>query len=126
MTEFLALPLKPAQHRALLRAAHPDWSADQIRRVRTAFLASAYCAGAYCDGQLVGTIRLISDGIGFGLVADLLVHPQFRRQSIATNLLRLVEVDNLGLILYADPQSDNLADLYRRAGWQSRTLWRSR
>ncbi len=34
----------------------------------------------------------MTDGVGFGLIADLLVHPDFRHQGIGTTLLKMAVV----------------------------------
>lgn len=46
---------------------------------------------AYEDDMLVGCLRILSDGYYFGTITELLVLPEYRRQGIGSELLRLAE-----------------------------------
>ena len=126
MTEFIESAPSARAHNQLFDAAHPDWTDDHRRRVRQAFAGSTWAAAAYCDGQLIATIRVITDQVSFGLIADLLVHPDFRHQGLATTLLKMAAVAHPDYYLYADPQSADLAPLYQAAGFTDRSVWRHR
>lgn len=59
--------------------------------MRAAFDASWYVASAYDDGRLVGTGRVVSDGLVHAMVYDLIVLPEFQGMGIGAALLdRLV------------------------------------
>lgn len=124
MIEYLETTPAPDDHLAFLRLAHEGWDDDQRRRVIKAFAHSDWAAGAYQDGELVGTIRLVTDRVGFALIADLLVRPDCRRQGIATALLKMADVACPDLYLYADPQNEIASALYKKIGWQETALWR--
>lgn len=126
MTEFIESAPAARSHNQLLTATHPEWTDDHCRRVRQAFAASDWSAAAYEDGQLVGTIRVLTDQVSFGLIADLLVHPDHRHQGLATTLLKMALAAHPGFYLYADPQSLSLKPLYERAGFTAHQIWRRR
>jgi len=124
MTEFLETAPSARQHNPLLRAAHPDWTADHRRRVNRAFHHSCWSACAFVDGILAGTIRVVHDDVSFGVIADLLVHPQYRHQGIASVLVRMARVAHSDFYLYADPQSEGLKPFYEQADFSVRPVWR--
>jgi GNAT superfamily N-acetyltransferase len=42
---------------------------------------------AWADDQLVGTVSVVSDGVNYAHIDDLLVHPSFRNRRVGTRLL---------------------------------------
>ncbi len=48
---------------------------------------SWYGVSVYVDGRLVGFGRVLSDGIHHALIADLIVHPNFRCRGIGQTIL---------------------------------------
>lgn len=42
---------------------------------------------AYQDNQLVGVGRVVSDGVLYAMIYDLIVHPDFQKQGIGSRLL---------------------------------------
>jgi GNAT superfamily N-acetyltransferase len=124
MTEFLETLPSAHDHRVLMHAAHPDWTVTHRRRVRSAFRHSDWVASAYVDGLLAGTIRIVTDHVSFGLIADLLVHPDHRHQGIGSTLVKMAVVAHPDYYLYADPQTPELAPFYTKAGFTDHTVWR--
>lgn len=53
-----------------------------------AIASSWYVLSAYADDELVGFGRVISDGILYALICDLIVTPSHRRQGIGSTLLK--------------------------------------
>ncbi|MDH6366012.1 MULTISPECIES: GNAT family N-acetyltransferase [unclassified Breznakia] len=45
------------------------------------------------DKKLIAAIRVVGDGISIIYIQDLLVHPDYQRQGLATKLLKLVQQD---------------------------------
>lgn len=111
------------EHMSLLETAHPDWDLSRKERVIHAFSKSSYAAQATIDNQVVAVVRAISDGIGFTLVADLLVDPKYRRQGIASALMKMVLVQYPDCYIYADPGSPEAHLLYQKLGFQERQVY---
>ena len=52
-----------------------------------ALRSSWLVVGAYSGGELIGLGRLLSDGVLYALVVDLIVHPYWQRRGIGTRIL---------------------------------------
>lgn len=111
------------QHLNLLATAHPDWDIARQERVIHAFSKSNFAAHAAVDNQVVAVVRAISDGIGFTLVADLLVDPNYRRQGIASALMKMILVQYPDCYIYADPGSPEAHLLYQKLGFSERQVY---
>jgi len=124
MITFLETKPNREAHLQLLQISHPKWSELRMEAALSAFGNSQYCVSAYDEEILVGTVRLITDSIGFGLIADLLVHPQYRRQGIAGTLLNMIETRFKGLHLYAEAGSSEAKELYLKRAYQTITVFK--
>lgn len=58
---------------------------------------------AYENGELVGCLRLLSDGYYFGTITELLVLPEFQKKGIGSRLLGLAR-ENTPTMLYFGAQ----------------------
>jgi ribosomal protein S18 acetylase RimI-like enzyme len=70
---------------------------------------SAYPFIAHCRdsaGALIGYVSAFSDGAFSTFVGELVVHPEFQRNGIGTELLRLVVERYSGVPIYATPFED--------------------
>lgn len=119
-------PPKATDHRTFLTLAHPEWSDSHQKRVLNSFKQSDYAACVYEEDALVGTVRVLTDHVAFGLIADLLVDPEHRHQGIASTLVKMCRVALPEYYLYADPANPGLADFYQKNGFEERPIWRCR
>ena len=71
---------------------------------------------AYDKQELVGCLRILSDGCYFGTITELLVLPEYRNQGIGSRLLQLAK-ENTPTILYfgAQPEAEKF---YEKNGCQ--------
>ena len=79
--------------------------------------AQVYCA--YCEDKVVGFARTIGDGESITYVQDLLVHSEYRRNGIGTELMKLIFDDNIDvskIVLLADI-NDNADSFYKSLGF---------
>jgi GNAT superfamily N-acetyltransferase len=60
--------------------ATPQDLADAIQR-------SWFLVGAYDADRLIGFGRIISDGVLYAMVYDMIVHPEYQRQGIGSEIL---------------------------------------
>ena len=88
-------------------------SADALRR---SFEQSPHVAFAHDDERLVGMARLLSDGVCNAYLVDVWTAPAYRRQGIATAMMRLlieqVPGQHIGL------QTDDGQALYASLGFK--------
>ena len=68
------------------------WTAytDHPEVLKKGFEGSMLTLGAYEDGQLLGIIRTVGDGLTIVFVQDILVFPEHRRKGVGSALLRSV------------------------------------
>lgn len=69
-----------------------EWSNyyKKPKMLEEAYQDSLYILGAYLEERLVGIIRVVGDGASIIFIQDLLVHPDYQRQKIGTQLLEYV------------------------------------
>lgn len=71
---------------------------------------------AYKENQLIGCIRILSDGYYFGTITELLVLPEFQRNGIGSKLLNLAKIHTPTLLYFgAQP---GVESFYEKNGCQ--------
>lgn len=97
------------------------WRPRSPVELQTAFSRSVAVAFAVKGTRLVGVARATGDGIYYATLVDVVVHPQFQKQGIGSQLVRFVQErlkDCLLITLTADPE---VQAFYRRLGWLPQT-----
>lgn len=69
---------------------------------------------AYDNAVLVGCLRILTDGCFFGTITELLVLPEYQKQGIGSELLRLAQ-ENTPTMLYFGTQP-GLENFYEKNG----------
>jgi predicted GNAT family acetyltransferase len=102
--------------------AKADLAADDFDNGRSAaalrrsFENSQYVAFARDGSHVVGMARMLSDGVCNSYVVDVWTHSAYRRQGIASTLMRMlaeqVPGQHIGL------QTDDAQELYRSLGYE--------
>ena len=102
------------QAKADLAADHFD-NGRPAKALRLSFEQSQHVAFARDDGRVVGMARMLSDGVCNAYVVDVWTKSEYRRQGIASTLMRMladaVPGQHIGL------QTDDAQDLYRSLGY---------
>ena len=103
-------------------AAQADLAADDFDNgrspdaLRHSFENSQHVAFARDGSRVVGMARLLSDGVCNAYVVDVWTHSAYRRQGIASQLMRMladaVPGQHIGL------QTDDAGDFYRSLGYR--------
>lgn len=62
---------------------------------------------AWSEKQIVGVVRVMSDGLIFSCIPELLVKPQFQAHGIGTELMRMVIEDYGSTIIFLGAQAGN-------------------
>ena len=102
-------------YKALGWTAYLDLTAEQIALAMT---QSWFVVNAYADSLLVGSGRVISDGVTSAYLCGLGVRPEYRCQGIATEIIaRLVDEcrrDKLHVQFFCD---EALVSMYEKLGF---------
>jgi predicted GNAT family acetyltransferase len=72
---------------------------------------------AYCDGHIVGTARVLSDGVCNAYLLDVWTKRQFRRQGIATRMVESLLTPLRGQHVYLQSDDDTV-DFYAKLGFK--------
>ena len=79
------------------------WPGDYDLDKTQAALSRTLNITAYDEKELVGCLRILSDGYYFGTITELLVLPKYQKQGIGSRLLTLAK-DNAPTMLYFGAQ----------------------
>ena len=79
------------------------WPGDYDLGKTQAALSRTLNITAYDEKELVGCLRILSDGYYFGTITELLVLPKYQKQGIGSRLLTLAK-DNTPTMLYFGAQ----------------------
>jgi predicted GNAT family acetyltransferase len=89
-------------------------------QLETSFAQSAHICLAYADGRLIGTARALSDGVCNGYIVDVWTLTAYRRQGIASAMMRRLLDKMPGQHVYLF--SDDAADFYQKIGFVERPV----
>ena len=81
------------------------WPGDYDLDKTQAALSRTLNITAYDEKELVGCLRILSDGYYFGTITELLVLPKYQKQGIGSRLLTLAK-DNTPTMLYFGAQQE--------------------
>ena len=102
--------------------AKADLAADRFDNGRTAaalrrsFESSQHVAVARDGGRVVGMARMLSDGVCNAYVLDVWTQSAYRRQGIASTLMRMLAEQVPGQ--HVGLQTDHAQELYRALGYE--------
>lgn len=89
-------------------------------QLETSFTNSAHVSLAHAEGKIVGTARALSDGVCNGYIVDLWTLTAYRRQGIASAMMRRLLDKMPGQHVYLF--SDDAADFYKKIGFVERPV----
>lgn len=93
-------------------------STEQLRR---SFENSHSVCVAWCGDQIVGTARVLSDGVCNAYLVDVWTLSEFRRRGIAREMIRRLSSRLSGQHIYLQVD-DNLSEVYRRLGFHKQPV----
>ena len=107
--------------RTLSRAEHASWAAGRTLGAQQAIIAASRNYGLYsrADGEQVAYARVVTDGVTFAWLADVIVDPAHRGRRLGAALVdRILEdLDPMGLKRIVLKASEAGRPLYEWAGW---------
>ena len=74
---------------------------------------------AYIDGKIIGTARVLSDGVGNAYVVDVWTLSEHRRKGIASRMMEILMEDLQGQHVYLQTDDDTL-EFYVALGFKKR------
>jgi predicted GNAT family acetyltransferase len=89
-------------------------------QLETSFAQSAHVCLAYAGGRLVGTARALSDGVCNGYIVDVWTLSAYRRQGVASAMMRRLLDRMPGQHVYLF--SDDSAEFYQKIGFTERPV----
>ena len=89
-------------------------------QLETSFAQSAHVCLAYADGRLIGTARALSDGVCNGYIVDVWTLSAYRRQGVASAMMRHLLDRMPGQHVYLF--SDDAAGFYQKLGFTERPV----
>ncbi|TLS36954.1 GNAT family N-acetyltransferase [Pseudalkalibacillus caeni] len=77
-----------------------EWKGRTKENLQQAFHSSYYVALLYDDNRLIGCGRVISDGVFYGAVYDVIIHPDYQGKGIGRKLMAniLSKMDDVNFI----------------------------
>lgn len=120
--EFSADPARTDTGRVhRLLADHAHWAAGRTLETQQAIVAASRNYGIHTrpGGQQVAYARVVTDGVTFAWLADVIVDPAHRGRRLGGALVHgiLADLDPMGLKRIVLKASESGRPLYERAGW---------
>lgn len=77
----------------LYRLVGWDFYMEKVKNIEACYKASLCVYTVYDQDRLVGSIRVVGDGMSIIYIQDVVVHPNYQHQGIATALVNEVLLD---------------------------------
>ena len=90
------------------------------QQLKESFTNSYMAVLAYHEGRVVGTARVLSDGVCNAYIVDVWTQTPYRRQGIATNMMKTVLAQLPGQHVYLF--TDDAVDFYKTLGFSTQPI----
>ncbi|MEG0894820.1 MAG: GNAT family N-acetyltransferase [Oscillospiraceae bacterium] len=71
-----------------------------------AYKSSLYTLAAYDNEKLIGIIRTVGDGFSIVFIQDILIHPEYQRNGIGTELVKCIK-EHFSSVYQMELMTDN-------------------
>jgi len=93
-------------------------------QLRESFQNSYISVIAYAAGRIIGTVRALSDGVCNAYVVDVWTLSEYRKQGVATSMMRMIEPALEGQHIYLF--TDDAVEFYRKTGYKEQGVGMSK
>jgi aralkylamine N-acetyltransferase len=94
------------------------WGIRNPQEIQAAFKKSSFVRFAYSNNILVGFGRTVDDGKYYGLIADLVIHPEFQSQGIGSDVLLYLKNALEGYAFTTLTSAMGKEAFYENQGWK--------
>ena len=96
--------------------ANKVWPRNYDQKKTASALNKTLNITARNGNELVGCVRVLTDGVYFGTITEILVVPEFQKQGVGAQLMRLVESSTPTKLYFgAQPQAEKF---YEKLGYE--------
>lgn len=112
---------------------HVDWQAMKsilasdsfsngrtFRQLQASFENSYAAVIAYANAQIIGTARVLSDGVCNAYIVDVWTHTPYRKQGIASTMMKLLLAKLEGQHVYLF--TDDSVEFYEKLGFKVQSI----
>src|SRR5579862_6457434 len=103
----------------LFKAA--GWGHREPEDLRSAFAKSTFKCFAFDDERLIGFGRTIDDGKYMATVVDMIVHPDYHRRGIGSQIMQSLQARLTGFLYVTLTAMSDVQPFYAKLGWQKMT-----
>lgn len=99
-----------------IKLAEQVWPSTYDEKYTAEALKRTINTTAWCGGELIGCVRVLSDGYFFGTVSEILVLPNYQKRGIGRRLMKLAfDTSPTSLFFGARPE---VAGFYEKLGYE--------
>jgi GNAT superfamily N-acetyltransferase len=97
------------------------WERRRPKETQQAFGKSSFVRIAYHKKMIVGFGRTVDDGKYYGLIVDLIVHPDYQGRGIGKRILQELRDEMNGFIFKTLTAAYGKHEFYLQQGWKRQT-----
>jgi GNAT superfamily N-acetyltransferase len=97
------------------------WERRIPKEIQQAFEKSSFLRIAYHEKMMVGFGRTVDDGKYYGLIVDLIVHPDYQGKGIGKRMLRELRDEMSGFLFKTLTAAYGKHGFYLKQGWKRQT-----
>lgn len=93
-----------------------EWDSFPKDKLQKAFTASYLVSLAYLDGKLIGCGRVVTDGIFYGAIYDVIVHPDYQGMGIGRKIMNNILAKTSDIFFIHLTATHGREEFYKKLG----------